>query len=109
MEIKVVDFAEELVNRNKHQGSGRNTGEEFRNKYLQDLESDTWWKDSDKKIVLNFAGIYTLSPSWANEVFAYYGRKFTEKKIKERILLANISDVKRKIIYKEIEVGCKKR
>ncbi|HLD99860.1 MAG TPA: STAS-like domain-containing protein [Bdellovibrionota bacterium] len=82
------------------------TGVEFREQFLQDLESSEWWSDPKKTLVLDFAGVTRLGPSWANEVFAYYtkdNRKPDE--ILQKIQLKNISPVKLETIQVELKNG----
>lgn len=107
--IKVKEFSTFLRNRNKEQTDGLYTGVEFREKYLSELEIQDWWDDSAKKIVLDFEGVTTISPSWANEVFAYFtSKKFKNvdtQKIFNKIELKNISKVKLETIEMEIKDG----
>ncbi len=98
------EFSDYLVNRNKLQGDGSSTAEQFRDRFLKELENDQWWSGEDS-IVLNFKNVRTLGPSWANEVFAYYTEKRVKELIFKKIILKDISVVKREIIEQEIESG----
>lgn len=102
------DFSDRLVYRDRYQGDGKSNAIDFRNKFLNELESEKWWKDNEKFIELDFSGVKTLGPSWANEVFAYYTKNHTPKEILNKIKLVNISNVKKSIIKLEIETGYSK-
>lgn len=99
------EFSGYLVNRNPRQGDGSNNGEQFREKFLKDLNED-WWK-SERRLVFDFLGVRTLGPSWANEVFAFYTDKYDRKLILKKFIFENISPVKLEIIHLEIESGYK--
>ena len=106
------EFSDYLVNRNKNQGDGKFTAEDFRENFLQELEDDSWWKDPSKSIVLNFENVQTLGPSWANEVFAHYADlrfNINADDIQSKIKLKEISPVKLEIIKQEIESGFEKK
>lgn len=103
--VKVAEFGSFLVNRNSLQGNGKCNGEQFRSKYLSNLEKDTWWNDSSTNIILDFSGVDTLGPSWANEVFAYYTDIYTPAQILKKIVLVGLSRVKSTIIETELEAG----
>lgn len=98
------EFSDYLVNRNKLQGDGSATAEQFRDKFLKDLESEDWWSGQDI-ITLSFKNVRTLGPSWANEVFAYYTAKRNKELIQKKIIFKDISTVKKEIIDQEIESG----
>lgn len=104
-----MDFYSHLVNRDENQGDGKNTAVQFREKFLAELGNHEWWRDTSKKIKLNFKDVETLGPSWANEAFAY----FTVFDIKpdvffEKVVCEDISQVKKTIIQIELEAGYKK-
>jgi hypothetical protein len=100
-----TEFYHRLVNRDERQGDGTHTGTEFRKRYLSELDSQVWWDKSEQVIELNFSGVRTLGPSWANEVFAYFTRYASPDDILERIRLGNISEVKLRIIKNELDSG----
>ena len=52
-----ADFHHRLANRDKQQGDGSYTAEEFRNKYLSELDSDNAWKSDAEYVTLDFSGI----------------------------------------------------
>ncbi len=100
------DFFYRLVNRDKFQGDGQYTGEEFREKYLADLDDDKKWKNDDTEITLDFEGVEKIGPSFANEVFAHFTKYTPDKNlILKKIHIINISKVKLSIINEEIESG----
>ena len=104
--IKVKVFSKILRNRNKNQTDGQNTGEDFRKKYLEELDSKDWWDDDNKKIILDFEDVITIGPSWANEVFAYFCKfNVDSKKFFEKIIIKNLSNIKEETIKTEIDGG----
>ncbi|MBI4356348.1 MAG: STAS-like domain-containing protein [Gammaproteobacteria bacterium] len=110
MAIKIAEvFHRRLVNRDDLQGDGKNTAVEFRDKFLKDLDNKDWWDDSSKTIEIDFDGVETLGPSWANEAFAYF-TKFNVKPAKffTKVIFKNISAVKKATVRTEIETGYNK-
>lgn len=107
--IKKIDIASEftprLVYRDKHQGESEFNAIKFRDKFLQALEEEEWWENDSMYVELDFSGVKTLGPSWANEIFAYYTSKYKPKIILQKIRLVNITEVKKAIIKLEIETG----
>lgn len=99
------DFSNYLVNRNSAQGDGTFTGEDFRKKFLKDLDSPEWWSDSSKKVEIDFDGVRTLGPSWVNEVFAYFTQSVAKDVVLRKIEFKNISETKMEIIRVELESG----
>lgn len=107
--MKVVNvatqFSDYLVNRNQHQGDGTFSAVDFRERFLQDLESDDWW-GSAEYITLDFDGVEILGPSWANEVFAYYtSRNKSPEEILKKIRILNLKSVKLNIVQDELRTG----
>ncbi|XDD44693.1 STAS-like domain-containing protein (plasmid) [Leptospira sp. WS60.C2] len=102
------DFYFRLANRNKFQGDGKYTAEEFRKKYLIDLENEDFWKESTIYITLDFKNVKKIGPSFANEAFAYF-MKFTDpKSFLKRVSFKNCSEVQLMIISKELNSGYSK-
>lgn len=106
--IKVAtDFYHRLTNRNKKQGDGLHTAEEFRKKYLARCDNKEFWKGNEK-IVFDFKDVTKIGPSFANEAFAYF-MKFTNKKVFYSLIkFENISKVQKLIIQQEIDSGYSK-
>jgi len=99
------EFHHRLVNRDKYQGNGKHTGKMFRDQFLKDLSQKTWWNENNT-IVLDFEGVTTVGPSWANEVFAFYTSIVDSKEeIFKKIIFENISDVKMETIEEEVGSG----
>ena len=99
------DFSPVLRNRNKLQTDGLYTGEEFRETFLKEADCKEWWSNKDT-ITLDFDGVITLGPSWANEAFAYfsqYGINF--EKMKKKFIFLNLTEVKKRIIENEVNEG----
>lgn len=107
--IKIAqDFSDTLINRDKNQGDGTFTGVDFREKFLKSADSEPWWKKQSDVITLDFEGVDTLGPSWANEVFAFFTKfNVNERDILKRFNLVNISNVKLALVKREIASGYK--
>lgn len=104
--ISVKTFGTHLRNRNSHQSDGECSGQDFRDKHLKPLNNPTWWK-GDEILVLDFEGVETLSPGWANEVFAYFARYpfISKSQFVARVKLENLSKVKLETISDELARG----
>jgi len=105
--ILMKNFSRNLICRNKYQGSDLDVNAEmFRIKHLAELDDQTWW-DGEEKITLEFEGVDTISPGFANEAFAYFGiyKNVTWNKFKQKVILKNISEVKYEIIRDEVKSG----
>ncbi|MBF0364700.1 MAG: STAS-like domain-containing protein [Oligoflexia bacterium] len=103
------DFGTELTNRDKLQRDGKCSGLEFRQKYLQDIDTENSWQSDEPYIELDFSLVKKLGPSWANEVFAYFAKYATPKKILTKVKIINISRVKESTINVELEKGYAKK
>ncbi len=102
------DFHERLANRNQHQGDGRYTAEEFRNKYLIDFDNENEWKGGNNIITFDFANVRKIGPSFANESFAYFMKYTNPEGFYNKIKFINISKVQKMIIDQELNSGyCK--
>jgi len=100
------EFYSHLVNRDARQGDGQHTAQEFREKFLAELDSREWWENSGEKISIDLEGVETLGPSWANEAFAYFAKyDVSPEKFFEKVLFKNISKVKTAIIITELKAG----
>jgi len=99
------EFYHRLANRNKYQGDGRHTAEQFRDVYLYDLDKEDAWKDDKIAIVFNFENVKKIGPSFANEAFAYFMKYATPQQLKKKICFKNISSVQELIIEQELESG----
>ena len=99
------DFYPRLANRNKFQGDGKHTAEEFREKYLSFLDNEEIWSNDRTEIELDFKNVRKIGPSFANEAFAYFCKYSEPQKVIKKIKLCNLTDVKKAIILEEIESG----
>ena len=99
------EFYHRLANRNKYQGDGRHTAEQFRNAYLCDLDKEDTWNDDKITIIFNFENVKKIGPSFANEAFAYFMKYTTPQQLKKKIRFKNISSVQELIIEQELESG----
>lgn len=114
MSIKTVNVASEfypwLRNRNKHQGDGKFTAVEFRDKFLSELYDEEKWKTDDLHITLDFKDVKKIGPSFANEAFAYFCRfkDASPDRILAKIKMTNLSEVKFLIIEMELKEAYKK-
>lgn len=110
--MQTIDVGKEfffrLANRDKHQGDGLFTAQDFREKYLAPLDNEVAWPDGDFQICLDFANVLKIGPSFANEAFAYFTKYAKPEEIKKRIIFSNISAIKMSIIDEEISEGYKR-
>lgn len=101
-----TEFSPNLVNRNKDQGDGRYTADEFRVKFLGALDDLGWWSDPENKVYFDFRDVKTLTPSWANEAFAYFTKfDFNSDRILKQLHFENISRIKMSTIKEELDSG----
>jgi hypothetical protein len=103
-----TEFSLSLTNRDKLQRDGTFTGEEFRNKFLSEIDDPVRWKNQDAFVILDFSKVKRLGPSWANEAFAYFTKFGEPDAILKKIVLTDISRVKLAIIKQEIDTGYRK-
>lgn len=107
--MRTIDIGNEfyriLRNRDNLQGDGKHTAVEFRNKFLSSLDNIDVWRSDSPEIILDFSNVEVLGPSFANEVFAYFTRYTTPENILKKIVLKEISRVKRSTIKIELESG----
>lgn len=108
-DIRVADFCKRLTNRNKSQGDGEHTAEEFRGKYMSDCMTGDFW-NSKQTITFDFSDVIKIGPSFANEAFAYFMGKYNvnKEKFNEHIKFINISRVQKLIIQQELDSGYSK-
>lgn len=108
-DIRVADFCKRLTNRNKAQGDGEHTAEEFRKRYMSDCMIGDFW-NSKKTITFDFTDVVKIGPSFANEAFAYFmGKNNVNKEMfNEHIKFKNISRVQKLIIQQELDSGYSK-
>ena len=99
------DFYFRLVNRNKYQGDGLHHAEEFRNKYLSDLDKIEAWSDDNEYILLDFKNVKKIGPSFANEAFAFFTKYAKPEQIFKKISFKNLTKVQDIIIRTELEAG----
>jgi len=99
------EFYHRLANRNKSQGDGEHTAEEFREKYLKFLDNENAWTINTESIVLNFKNVKKIGPSFANEAFAYFTKYAKEEQIFMKIKIEEASIVQMEIIRLEIKAG----
>lgn len=99
------DFYFRLVNRDKFQGDGQHNATVFRKRYLNDFDSAAAWKDPKNMIVLDFANVKKIGPSFANEAFAYFMKYVSPELFLQRVILKNLSEVMKYIIDIELASG----
>jgi hypothetical protein len=102
-----VAFHPRLANRNRKQGDGKNTAEDFRKRYLSELDKASAWTESnDTFIVLDFTNVKKLGPSFANEAFAYFTKyEKSISNIKSKIKFEHMSKVQEMILDTELNSG----
>jgi len=99
------EFHSRLAHRNEFVGDFHAV--EFRKKYLSTLDNAETWKNLEVEIILDFSHVETISPSFANEAFAYFMQYITMpedffKKIK-------IINIEKTIDLKTIEMELNER
>ena len=98
------EFSSRLANRDKRQGDGKNTAIEFRERFLSELDTpDAWKPESTVRVVLDFANVTKLGPSFANAAFGYFVRYASPAEVLKRIEIKNLSNVKLFIIKQELD------
>lgn len=106
MQIDVEkDFYHRLANRDRFQGDGKHTAQEFRTKYLSELDTKDSWRDEKEFITFDFQNVKKLGPSFASEAFGYFTQYAKPERILKKIKFINISNVKMMIIKQELETG----
>lgn len=100
-----IEFYPRLVNRDSNQGDGSFNAIDFRNKFLQSIDSIDAWKSDRPEIELDFTGVEKLGPSFANEAFAYFTKYAKPEQIKKKIIFSNISKIKNETIDIELKDG----
>jgi|JI8StandDraft_1071087.scaffolds.fasta_scaffold488462_2 hypothetical protein len=104
--INVVEkFSDRLVNRNRFQGDGRFTAEDFRRKFLKFLDNEAAWLGDEPAIIFDFSEVDNIGPSFANEAFAYFIKYAPPEKILKKIQFVNISKVKMGVITEELDTS----
>ncbi len=107
--IRVADFCKRLTNRNKSQGDGEHTAEDFRKEFMSDCLKENFWT-SNQTITFDFSDVIKIAPSFANEAFAFFMGKFNvdKKKFNDHIKFIHISRVQNLIIQQELDSGYSK-
>ncbi len=109
MEIDVgKDFYHRLANRDSRQGDGKFTAIDFRNRFLKSLDDEHVWPTDTEPIILDFANVKKIGPSFANEAFAYFTKYTSPEKILKKIVFKNATRVQLMIIQEELETGYKR-
>ena len=78
--IRVADFCKRLTNRNKSQGDGEHTAEDFRKEFMSDCLKENFWT-SNQTITFDFSDVIKIAPSFANEAFAFFMGKFNKNSL----------------------------
>lgn len=109
--MKTVDVGKEfyhrLTNRDEYQADGQHTAVDFRKKYLSDLDKAEAWTKSGELIILDFANVKKIGPSFAHEAFGYFMKYTDPAGFVKKVKLTNISDVFKMIIEVELESAFK--
>ena len=96
--IYAAQFSDKLVNRNSCYGM--NNAVHFREKYLSELQNN--WNTGKINYIIDFEGVEKMSPSFANEAFAY----FTQfGPIENKIQFRNMTYVQYEILEMELKNG----
>jgi hypothetical protein len=102
------DFHARLANRNKYQGDGTHTAEDFRNKYLLRFDNQKEWNEGAEIITFDFSNVRKIGPSFANEAFAYFMQYTDPKGFYNRIKFINTTKIQGMIIDEELRAGYSK-
>lgn len=106
MKIDVgTEFHRRLTNRDKLQGDGRYTAVQFRERFLNSLDNQEYWKQDPEPIILDFKNVEKIGPSFANEAFAYFTKYAKPEVVLSKIKFENITTVQRILIEQEIKSG----
>jgi hypothetical protein len=82
------------------------SGHAFRKVFLSSYDNKgVWNKEYIPVITLNFQEVVTLSPSFANEAFAYFRKYGSIKQVLGAFRFVNITKMQRAVIEYEIMVG----
>ena len=102
--VKVAqEFSDRLVNRNKHQGDGTFTAQEFREKFLFAFDDPYIWEEDTPTITFDFEGVDKISPGFAREAFANFLQYTSKENLLKHFLFVNITKVKMGIIEGELD------
>ena len=102
--VLVARYGTRLANRSRNQTDGKFSAEEFCKKILYKVIES--YKKDPVDIELNFVGVTTLSPSWANEVVGYFASRFPNWDRRDfyyNIQFHNLSKVKFDTFWTEVE------
>ena len=102
-------FYPRLAHRNKNQGDGKHTATEFREQFLSEFDNESFWKDPQPSIILDFSNVKKIGPSFANEAFAFFTKYAPPEKILRVVVIENATTVQYAIIREELESGYKGR
>lgn len=69
------------------------------------LDNYDFWESKSSKIELDFKNVKKITPSFANEAFAYYLKYANKEQILNKIRFINIKETHRLIIEVELESG----
>ena len=106
--VKVAqDFHFRLSNRNKHHNDGTHTAVEFREKFLFQYDCQDIWDTDTPTIVFDFSGVKRVSPSFANEAFAYFLQYTDKDNLLKHFIFENIDPIDRMIVEQELNSGYK--
>ena len=98
-----VEFNSLLENRNKNQGNGKFHAEEFRDKYLKELEDPAFWQTPEENyITLDFTNVDKIGPSFANEAFGFFMKLTDESTFKKVVIFKNTQPIHDLVINIEL-------
>jgi hypothetical protein len=99
------EFHDRLANRDKYQGDGLFTADDFRQRFLKAFDNQEEWRSGTQSVILDFSNVRKIGPSFANEAFAYFMKYTTPEGFLSRTKFINISKVQRAIIEEELQAG----
>lgn len=98
-----TEFHPRLANRDKHQGDGKYTAVDFRQRFLSSLDGKEEWNFFESQIALDFKNVKKIGPSFANEAFGYFMQYGPPAEFWKRVVITNITRVQKAIIQEELE------
>lgn len=87
-----------------HRFGTNDSAQDFRERYLKELDCQEAWENDDPVIILNFRNVEKLAPSFAYVAFAYYRKYATTTQILKKIEFTYRTGVQKQVIEIELEL-----
>ena len=99
----VEEFWDELSNTAI---AGKRTGAFLRELFMEHMDNQKFWDNVNSPAIrFDFTGVRKITPSFANDAFAYFTKYANATKVLKVIEFVNITNIKRAIINLEVEQG----